>query len=146
MKFKSANSEIRKSTIDSKLFSSSLHIKSTRKAYFSRIFCICNDWVKWYENQRRQLEKLRLCICETQLLPNDVARKSWRRSSHEWADFFREISWLPATNTYLYTYTYNMSMCHGHIENLCFRRTFIERFFIRKKDEWLKLRNEVNYL
>ena len=31
MKFKSANSEIRKSTIDSKLFSSSLHIKSTRK-------------------------------------------------------------------------------------------------------------------
>lgn len=121
-------SEIHKSTIDSIGILLEFFIyESARKpeAYFSGIFCICDEWVKWYEERRRQLEKLRL------LYMRNAAPNEWRRSQKPTTKLARANGF--ASEKYrdhpLRTHTY----VSWHVENLCFRHIFTERFFIRKK-------------
>lgn len=103
-----------------------LKYESARKpeAYFHGIFCICDEWVKWYE-ERRQLEKLQLYAKRSSHRITSLAKAGDEARASERIRF-REISWLSATNTYAYTHV------SWRIENLC-HQTFTERFFIRKK-------------
>lgn len=86
-----------------------LKYESARKpeAYFHGIFCICDEWVKWYE-ERRQLEKLQLYAKRSSHRITSLAKAGDEARASERIRF-REISWLSATNTYAY-------VCHGALK------------------------------